>query len=91
MIQHSNSKFYVPSPEVAKTKSSLLVMSEHDSITNQLIDQEVADILLHKSFHGLLQELHITDQQTYNNFPLFMRVVLNLPRDWDDKSQVDLF
>jgi len=59
-----------------------MILSEHDEIANQLIDQAVGQLLLDSTPYGLLHSLHITDQKTYNNFPLFMRVVIQLNSDF---------
>ena len=54
-------------------------MSEHDEIANQIIDEKVGKTLLALGTSGILHELHITDQKVYNQFPLFFRVVLEIP------------
>lgn len=61
-------------------------MSEHDEIANQIIDEKVGATMLQYGSSGLLHEIHITDQKFYNQLPLFMRVVIQVP-DIDDEDK----
>lgn len=56
----------------------MMIMSEHDEVANQLIDPKVGEVLLKFGSSGMLHELHITDQRTYNGHPLFLRAVIEL-------------
>ena len=77
MIHNSNAKNYRPANPAYK--NTFVIMSEHDEISNQLIDNNVGQLLL-KYASGMLQELHITDQKTYNSMNLMMKAVLRLPK-----------
>ena len=79
----SNAKNY--RPDVADN-SIYMIMSEHDEIANQLIDSKVGAALQKLGASGMLSELHITDQKVYNNMPLMLRAILNLPTS-DDKNE----
>lgn len=57
-------------------RDHLIVLGENEEVTNQLIDRAIGDIL---QKHGdCLQELHITDQQVYNKYPVFMRAKIEI-------------
>jgi len=72
----SNTKHFRPSES---NKNAFIIMSEHDEIANQLIDQNVGNILTNYMDSGILQEIHITDHKTYNDRQLFLRAELRLP------------
>jgi hypothetical protein len=79
MVYNSNTKHY--RPENMASKESFMIMSEHDEVANQLIDDKVGSLLLNQKNNGFLEELHITDQKTYNHMGLMMRAVLRLPEE----------
>jgi len=57
-------------------KDHLIVLGENEEIANQLIDSAIGDVL---QKHGsCLYELHITDQQVYNKYPVFMRARIEI-------------
>ena len=57
-------------------RDHLIVLGENEEVTNQLIDRAIGDIL---QKHGdCPQELHITDQQVYNKYPVFMRAKIEI-------------
>jgi len=87
MIHNSNAKNYRPD---SADKNTFVVMSEHDEISNQLIDKNVGGQLLLNS-SGMLQELHITDQKTYNSMSLMMKAVLRLPKSREDQAENEEF
>ena len=66
-------------PEADQNKNTLMIMSEHDEIANFLIDAQVGADLAKFAASGILHELHITDLQTYNHFPLFLRAIIAVP------------
>lgn len=77
MVHNSNTKNY--RPKDLENRNGYLIMSEHDEIANQLIDSKVGQLLLNgKDF---LEELHVTDQKTYNNLALMMKATLRIPPD----------
>lgn len=78
-VKNSNAKHYRLGDKLAQEKNALMIMSEHDEIANQIIDEKVGKTLLALGTSGILHELHITDQKVYNQFPLFFRVVLEIP------------
>ena len=43
-----------------------MIMTEHDEIANSLIDASIGADLVKYTNSGMLNELHITDMQTYN-------------------------
>ena len=88
MIHNSNAKNYRPANPA--DKNTFVIMSEHDEISNQLIDNNVGQILL-KHATGILQELHITDQKTYNSMNLMMKAVLRLPKASDNQAENEEF
>ena len=60
-VKNSNAKNYRLNDEQAANKNSLVIMSEHDEIANQIIDDKVGDTLMKFGSSGLLHEIHITD------------------------------
>jgi hypothetical protein len=78
MVYNSNTKNYKPD---AQFKNAFMVMSEHDEIASQLIDARVGTLLSSQKDQCYLQELHVTDQKTYNNMGLMMRATLRLPQE----------
>jgi len=83
MVYNSNTKHYKPD---AQFKNAYMVMSEHDEVASQLVDQRVGAILSNQKDSCYLQELHVTDQKSYNNMPLMMRATLTLPSDGGDQA-----
>lgn len=57
----------------------LMILCEHDEIANTLIDASIGASLVKYTASGMLNELHITDMQTYNNYNLFLRAHISLP------------
>ena len=88
MIHNSNAKNYRPVNPA--DKNTFVIMSEHDEISNQLIDNNVGQLLL-KYDTGMLQELHITDQKTYNTMNLMMKAVIRLPKSIDNQAENEEF
>jgi len=86
----SNAKNYRLSEKEMTNKNALTVMAEHDEIANQIIDAKVGQVLQEYGASGLLHEIHITDQKQYNEIPLFMRVVIEVP-DIDDENKINEF
>ena len=66
-------------------------MSEHDEITNQLVDDKVGRILVELGATGVLHELHITDQKAYNGMPLMLRAVLRLHSEDSNRRKNEEF
>ena len=66
-------------------------MSEHDEITNQLVDDKVGRILVELGATGVLHELHITDQKVYNGMPLMLRAVLRLHSEENNRRKNEEF
>ena len=56
-----------------------MILCEHDEIANTLIDASIGASLVKYTSSGMLNELHITDMQTYNNYNLFLRAHITLP------------
>jgi hypothetical protein len=61
MVKNSNAKNYRLGDKMIQDKNALMIMSEHDEVANQLIDELVGKVLLALGNNGLLHELHITD------------------------------
>ena len=83
MVHNSNAKNY--RPKDVNNKNGYLIMSEHDEITNQLIDSKIGSLLLNGN--DFLEELHITDQKVYNNLNLMLKVKLRIPPDDNENEQ----
>ena len=66
-----------------------MIMTEHDEVANNLISEEIGEALLRLGQTGLLHEIHITDLNMYNNYPLFLRAVIEIPSDANDKKGFD--
>lgn len=77
-VKNSNAKNYRLSEKQLQEKNALMIMSEHDEVANQLVDAKVGELLLKYGGSGMLHELHVTDQRPYNNYPLFLRAVIEL-------------
>jgi hypothetical protein len=60
-VKNSNAKNYRLNDEQSSNKNSLVIMSEHDEIANQIINEKVGDTLMKYGSSGLLHEIHITD------------------------------
>ena len=57
-------------------KDHLVVLAESEEVTNQILDRAVGELL---RAHGhALQELHITDHQIYNKYPVFLRARIDI-------------
>lgn len=54
-----------------------MVLAESEEAANHIFDQQIGDVLS-KFGPNLVHEIHITDQRAYNNFPLWMKVTLNI-------------
>jgi hypothetical protein len=63
-----------------------MIMTEHDEVANNLISEEIGEALLRLGQSGLLNEIHITDLNIYNNYPLFLRAIIEIPSDENDKK-----
>ena len=50
-----------------------MILCEHDEIANNLIDSSIGADLVKYTASGMLNELHITDMQTYSDSKLFLR------------------
>ena len=68
-----------------------MILAEHDEIANQLIDPKVGSSLINMGSSGMLLELHITDQKTYNTMPLMLRAVLRVPIGENNKEEDEQF
>ena len=79
-VKNANCKNY-RIPENEQNKNTLMIMTEHDEIANNLIDAHIGGELVKITQSGMLHELHITDMQTYNNYNLFLRAQITLPGD----------
>ena len=73
----------VPAPPANKKeareqarKDYLIVLGENEEVVNQLIDKSVGEIL--QKYGDCLLELHVTDQQVYNKYPVFMRAKIEV-------------
>lgn len=71
-VKNANCKNY-RIPENQQNKNTLMVLTEHDEIANNLIDSMIGQDLIKYCESGMLHELHVTDNQTYNNYNLFLR------------------
>mmetsp|Transcript_8631 Transcript_8631/g.14602 ORF Transcript_8631/g.14602 Transcript_8631/m.14602 type:complete len:269 (+) Transcript_8631:380-1186(+) len=81
-IKNPNSKHFKLSEAEASSKNSLMVLAEHDEISNNLIDQEVGLVLA--KYGSLINLIHVTDLKQYNNFPLFLRAELQLTSESEE-------
>ena len=90
-VKNSNAKNYRLGDKMIQDKNALMIMSEHDEVANQLIDEKVGKTLLALGTSGMLHELHITDQQSYNAFPMFFRVVFQIPKPGDELGNEQAF
>ena len=81
-VKNSNAKNYRLSDADLQSKNAMMIMSEHDEVANQLIDEEVGSVL--KKFGVHINFIHITDQKLYNNFPLFLRAEISMPKGEGD-------
>lgn len=52
------------------------MLGENEEVANQLIDTNIGEVL--QKYGDCLYELHITDQQVYNKYPVFMRARLEI-------------
>ena len=82
----------VPKPPANKKEAKemakndyLIVLGENEEITNQLIDSQIGNVL--QKYGHCLYELHITDQQVYNKYPVFMRARIELGSSDESMSQ----
>ena len=59
--------------ELKKYKQSdhLIVLAESEEAANSIIDSKIGEILQHNG--EVLLDVHITDQEVYNKFGMFMR------------------
>ena len=71
-VKNANCKNY-RIPEAEQNKNTLMIMTEHDEVANQLIDSTIGQELLKITASGLIHEIHVTDMQAYNNYKLFLR------------------
>lgn len=71
-VKNANCKNYKV-PESEQNKNILMIMTEHDEIANGLVDASIGADLVKYTSSGMLNELHITDMQTYNQYNLFLR------------------
>ena len=58
-VKNSNAKHYRLTDSEVKDKNALMIMAEHDEVTNQLIDEEMGSVF--KKFAPFLVSLHVTD------------------------------
>lgn len=87
-VKNANCKNY-RYPDADKSKNTLMILTEHDEIANQLIDSNIGQELISFTESGMLHELHVTDMCTYNNHPLFLRAQLTIPGDSTDQKSFD--
>ena len=87
MLRSSNAKNLKYTEQEQKSKSSLLVMSEHDEITSQIITQSTGALLKKGGDHNLIKQIHVTDQKVYNGFPLMMVATFNIPKIGDTEAE----
>lgn len=61
-----------------------MALAESEEVGNQLIDKNVADVLMNSG--EALLDLHITDQKVYNKYPLFMRARILIQADKQESA-----
>ena len=73
----------VPKPPANKKEAReqskvdhLIALGENEEVANQLIDKSVGDLL--QKYGSCLEELHVTDQQVYNKYDVFMRAKIEI-------------
>lgn len=88
-VKNSNTKHYKLSEKQQENRNNLMIMTEHDEVANNLISEEIGEALLRLGQTGLLHEIHITDLNMYNNYPLFLRATIEIPSDEEDKKGYD--
>jgi len=71
-------------PHNPKNKVGFVALAESEEVGNQLIDQNIADVLM--SNGEALLDLHITDQKVYNKYPLFMRARILIQADKQESA-----
>jgi hypothetical protein len=83
-VKNSQAKNYRLSDEESKDKHAVMVMAEHDEVSNNLIDEECGMVL--RKFGQFIHFIHVTDQKVYNGFPLVLKAELSLPSSEADKE-----
>lgn len=65
-------------------QSGLVVLAESDEAANHIIDIQIGELLA--TFGEThIQDIHITDQRPYNNYPLWFRATLNIDTSSEEK------
>jgi len=54
------------------------VLGESDESVNHLLNSQLGDVFTAYA-DEFLQDLHITDQKAYNNYPLWLKATLAIP------------
>ena len=54
----------------------MIVLGENEEVANQIVDKSIGELL--QKYGGCLHELHVTDQQVYNKYPVFMRTKIEI-------------
>ena len=69
-----------------KSTTGLVVLSESTEAANHLLNPQIGDVF---SAHAdsILDQLHITDQRGYNNYPLWLKATLYLDSTSPDSLQ----
>ena len=70
-------------PRNFKQQDALVVLAESDEAANHLFDNQVSEVLTKLGEH--VHEIHITDQKTYNNYPLWLKATLFIDTSSEEK------
>jgi hypothetical protein len=60
------------------------VLAESEEAANHMINSEIGEILA-KLGEANIQDIHISDQRVYNNYPLWLRATLFIDTSSEDK------
>ena len=91
LCKNTKCKSYTVSDKDLANNNTYMVLAEQDEIANGIVTKKIGDLLkdLNKQNQSYLNEVHITDMGTYYKYPLYMRMVIDIPDD-HEKPEVKL-
>lgn len=68
----------------APSEGGLVVLAENEEAANHVVDSTIGELLA-KFGETHIQEIHITDQKIYNNYPLWLKATLFIDTSSEEK------
>lgn len=68
----------------AASEGGMVVLAESDDAANHIVDNSIGELIT-KFGETHIQDIHITDQKVYNNYPLWLKATINIDTSSEEK------